>query len=113
MVKPFKIGDLLTAVEIALERHALETQHPRERAWFSTVLRSIGDAVLCTDLDGRVSFMNPRAEALTGWSFADAHERPVAEVVRIASRARPARSRLPWARRCPSGRSSRCPTAAS
>jgi PAS domain S-box-containing protein len=85
VVKPFKISDLLTSVEIALERHSLETRIRESERWFSTVLHSIVDAVLCTDLHGGISFMNPRAEALTGWSFAEAQERPVGEVVRIAA----------------------------
>ena len=40
--------------------------------WFHVALSSIGDAVLVTDARGRVCFMNPVAEALTGWSLADA-----------------------------------------
>jgi PAS domain S-box-containing protein len=85
VVKPFKISDLLTSVEIALERHSLETKVRESEQWFSTVLRAITDAVLCTDLQGHISFMNPRAEVLTGWSFAQAHQRAVGEVVHIAS----------------------------
>jgi PAS domain S-box-containing protein len=83
VVKPFKISDLLTSVEIALERHTLETRLRESERWFSTVLNSIVDAVLCTDLRGAVSFMNPRAEALTGWTFEQAQQRPVGEVVRL------------------------------
>src|SRR4051794_4391989 len=39
--------------------------------WFSTVLRSMGDAVIATDVDARVVFMNPAAEQLTGWAESD------------------------------------------
>jgi len=49
----------------------------------STTLHSIGDAVLATDTEGRVSRMNPVAELLTGWSFSEARGRPIAEVFRI------------------------------
>ena len=51
----------------------------------STTLRSIGDAVLATDREGRVRFLNPVAEQLTGWSSADALGRPVEEVFRIVN----------------------------
>ena len=42
----------------------------RER--LRVVLMSIGDAVITTDMDGHISFMNPVAESLTGWSNAEA-----------------------------------------
>jgi PAS domain S-box-containing protein len=52
----------------------------------ATVLRSIGDAVVATDADGRIIFMNPVAERLTGWAQADALGRHSREVVRLLNR---------------------------
>ena len=46
-------------------------------------LSSIGDAVITTDVAGRVTFLNGVAEALTGWSQAEAAGRPLLEVFRI------------------------------
>lgn len=46
-------------------------------------LGSIGDAVLSTDIDGRVTYLNPVAESLTGWTAQDALGRPVGEIFRI------------------------------
>jgi PAS domain S-box-containing protein len=46
-------------------------------------LKSIGDAVIVTDVAGRVTRMNPTAERLSGWSLADAIDRPLPEVFRI------------------------------
>ena len=40
--------------------------------WFSTALRSIGDAVIATDERGHVVLMNPIAERLTGWAEREA-----------------------------------------
>jgi PAS domain S-box-containing protein len=48
-----------------------------------TTLSSIGDGVITTDADTKVTFMNPVAEDLTGWTRADAAERPLADVFRI------------------------------
>lgn len=50
-----------------------------------TTLRSIGDGVLITDVDGCVVSLNAVAEHLTGWSTSEAEGRPVAEVFRIVN----------------------------
>ena len=63
----------------------LEKTREREasgRAALSTTLRSIGDAVITTDTGGRIHFMNPIAEALTGWTEATARGLPLSEVFR-------------------------------
>jgi two-component system, sensor histidine kinase and response regulator len=52
---------------------------------YAVTLASIGDAVLATDTQARVTFLNPAAEALTGWPPADAVGRPLAEVFRIVN----------------------------
>ena len=53
--------------------------------WFSTTLASIGDAVVATDEVGYVSFMNPTAEALTGWTLAEAQGNPLDAIFRITN----------------------------
>jgi PAS domain S-box-containing protein len=49
------------------------------------ILRSIGDAVIAADLQGRVELLNPAAEALTGWRGEEALGLPLADVFRIVS----------------------------
>jgi len=56
----------------------------------SITLRSIGDAVMATDSRGYVTFMNPRAEALTGWSQSEGLGRHVAEVFQVRHESEPA-----------------------
>jgi PAS domain S-box-containing protein len=63
------------------ERHSRELRAREE--WFRVTLTSIGDAVIATDAEGRVTFLNPVAEALTGLSNADAMNEPIADVFPI------------------------------
>ena len=53
-----------------------------EQRW-ATTLASIGDAVIATDLSGRITFMNRVAEELTGWTLPEASTKPVADVFHI------------------------------
>ena len=49
----------------------------------AVTLNSIGDAVIATDVEGRVTLLNPLAEHLTGWTHAEATGRPVDEIFHI------------------------------
>ena len=51
--------------------------------WYQVTLSAIGDAVLTTDPEGRVTYMNPVAESLTGWVADEAHGHPLEEVLCI------------------------------
>ena len=53
----------------------------KERA--QVTLNSIGDAVVCTDIAGNITFLNIVAEKMTGWSRQEAVDRPMTEVCRI------------------------------
>ncbi len=61
-------------------------------------LNSIGDAVVATDAGGKVTFLNPVAEALMGWSSAEARGRELAEVFHIFNETTRARVENPVAR---------------
>ncbi len=64
IIKPFEERELRTAIEIALYRYQMERKLlDRERLFFTT-LNSIGDAVVVTDIDGVIEFINPVAEQL-------------------------------------------------
>ncbi len=55
----------------------------QQREWFRVTLSSIGDAVMTTDIDGCITFFNPVAAALTGWSAEDALGQAVDVVFQI------------------------------
>ena len=54
-----------------------------QRDWLQITLASIGDGVITADRDGRVNYLNPVAEKLTGWTLADAVGVEVEQVFRI------------------------------
>ena len=53
---------------------------------FAVTLNSIGDAVIATDAQARVTLLNPLAEQLTGWTHAQASGRPVTEIFHIVNK---------------------------
>lgn len=104
LLKPVKPEELRSTVEVALYKHEMERRLRDRERWFSTTLRSIGDAVISTDATGRVSFMNPVAESLTGWRSEQAQGRPLSEVLRLVDEYSRAAVENPIARALREGR---------
>jgi len=73
----------LIVVRDITERKQAEDALFQEKERAQVTLDSIGDAVITTDADGRVVYLNPVASDLTGWSNSDASGRPLAEVFAI------------------------------
>lgn len=72
------------ALHAALERaRDSEQELYREKEKAMVTLHSIGDAVITTDQNGRVCFMNPVAEDLLGWSFPEIQDAPLGKVMRL------------------------------
>jgi PAS domain S-box-containing protein len=65
------------------ESQAMKEELFAEKERAQVTLNSIGDAVICADLAGNISFLNPVAEEMTGWSLQDATGRPTPDVLRI------------------------------
>lgn len=72
ILKPFEAKDLCTTIEISLYKHQMEQQLREREQWLTTTLKSIGDAVIATDSEGLITFMNPVAETLTCWKQEEA-----------------------------------------
>ncbi len=62
---------------------ALEQSLRENEQWLATTLKSIGDGVITTDTGGTVTFINPVAEALTGWTQREAVGTPLNTVFHI------------------------------
>jgi diguanylate cyclase (GGDEF)-like protein/PAS domain S-box-containing protein len=73
----------VSQAEDVTARKAFEDALYRERELAEVTLRSIGDAVITTDPELRISSLNPIAEAMTGWNHAEARGRPVEEVFQL------------------------------
>ena len=94
----FVVLSLIVAMLLALQRRTLdrvreesilrkaaEEAEREQRQWFETTLASIADAVIATDSDGRVIFMNQIASELTGWGLAEARGLPIPRVFHIVN----------------------------
>ena len=80
IIKPFQDRELHSIIEIALYKHRMERKLAENEERLSTILKSINDAVIATDPNGRVTFMNPVAQALTGWTQKHAKGRHLKDV---------------------------------
>ena len=95
--KQLRIAALRNAEEILLSRNrvekelrhanaALEQKNQelqQQREWFQVTLSSIGDAVITTNAQGVVTFMNPIAEVMTGWESAEAVGLPLSRIFTV------------------------------
>ncbi len=70
--------------DVSDRKRAQEALREREE-WLSTILSSIGDAVIATCAEGRVTFLNPAAQSLTGWTQEEAAGKPLGKVFNITS----------------------------
>lgn len=68
--------------EIEERKKAEEALRQSEQRW-ATTLASIGDAVIATDAEGMLTFMNAEAEHLTGWKLDEASSKPVSDIFNI------------------------------
>ena len=71
------------AQSIHLARRRAEEALRKQSDWLRVTLSSIGDAVISTDVEGRVTFMNRVAESLTGWAQAEALGRSLTDIFQI------------------------------
>ena len=67
-------------LQIAHYRHRAESRLRKMERWLANTLRSIGEAVIATDGDGRITFINPIVETMTGWTRGAALGRHLSEV---------------------------------
>ena len=74
---------VLSSINDITERKKMEEALRESEKRWATTLASIGDAVISTDIEGRITFMNAVAETLTGWELAETSTKPVTEAFKI------------------------------
>jgi diguanylate cyclase (GGDEF)-like protein len=74
---------VLRALHYAIERKGLEERLFLEQERAQITLNAIGDAVICADNSGRITFMNSAAETMTGVTLAACRHRPISETLRL------------------------------
>ncbi len=82
VLKPFEERELHTTIEMALYRAEVERRFKENETWYGTTLRSIGEAVIATDTNGAIKFMNTAAELLTGWKLNEAAGEDLLQIFR-------------------------------
>jgi PAS domain S-box-containing protein len=85
LIKPFEERELNSILQVAIYKHGLDQKLRESEKWLSTTLKSIGDGVIATDSEGKVKFMNPVAEMLTGWNQKEAAGKNLSDVFIISN----------------------------
>jgi PAS domain S-box-containing protein len=72
MLKPYQPNELRTTIELALHRARHDRHLNEDLRKLAAMVRCMGDAVVTTDREACVTYLNPAAEALTGWTTQEA-----------------------------------------
>lgn len=83
VLKPFKERELYTTIDIALYKSSIHKKLQSQERWLSGILHSVGDAIIATDGQNNIQFMNPVAETLTGWREQEATDVPLGDVFQL------------------------------
>lgn len=84
LLKPFRARDLHATVDMALYRHQVERKIAENERWLTTILNSIGDAVVVTDREARVSLLNARAREIMRRTEQESVGRSIDEIMELS-----------------------------
>jgi PAS domain S-box-containing protein len=83
IIKPFDINEVKILLDITFYKHKTKQKLKESEEWFSTTLKSIGEAIIATDAESHIQFMNPIAEELTGLREKDAQGKLVYDIITV------------------------------
>lgn len=87
IIKPFEERELHISIEIALYKDHTQKLIREKDKWLTAILRSVGDAVIATDTNGKIRFINHVAERLTGFTKEEAINKDLSSIFKIRSEA--------------------------
>ena len=85
IVKPFRERELHITIDMALYKSKIQGKLKESEKRWATTPKSIGDAVIATDKNGFVTFMNAVAENLMGWTLEELLGRKLTDVFNIVN----------------------------
>jgi PAS domain S-box-containing protein len=83
ITKPFDERELYVAVEFALYKHQMNFKMMESKSWFESSLRSVPVAIIATDKEGRIAFLNSRSEALLSWKEYELKGKSLSEILSL------------------------------
>ncbi|HZW38656.1 MAG TPA: ATP-binding protein [Ignavibacteriaceae bacterium] len=83
LIKPINFNELYTTIEVALFKHKMDKQLRESEKWLSTILNTIHDAVLASDKDGKIKYINPTAHKIAGFTLANTQDSTIFDVFQI------------------------------
>jgi len=83
LLKPFNISELRAVIEVAVYKHMQVKKTKLRTRFLDLTLKSIGNALITTDKNARVTFMNPAAENLIGWKQKEVLGKDLSEILRV------------------------------
>src|SRR5215471_12558793 len=85
LTEPIGAEELIANIRAIMRLRNAEQEVRRREAWLKTVMSSIGEAVITTNLEGGVTTINPVAQHMIGLADAEAEGRPLMEVFRVVN----------------------------
>ena len=83
LVKPFNESDLQTTVEMALYKFKKDLQVRENERRFANALANVEEAILVADTEFRITFLNPKAESITGFGNESAQGMSLFKLIKI------------------------------
>lgn len=83
LVKPFNENDLQSTVEMAIYKFKKDQELRANKQRYANALSHLQEAIIITDIDGKVTFMNPKAENITEFGMDSANGKEISSIIRF------------------------------